>query len=395
MDTHIASRAEIQVEQPDAVAEIAAPPLRGRGLFRRGAAWPVEPEAPPPPAVEPAPRRRGGLMTTACVAAVLAVAGGVFWISPYNQATLADLRQAFTRVQNAAEAALPGAEAPSRAAAPTAPAAALARAPTPSRARPPAETVSATGGDDMARFLNFRGGETLAPALLAPSSKTPATVAVAATPALAAVAPVAPPASQAPQAVVPVSQAADPAKPGNEGMKPAASVVPADAVAVVAALRAVPMTEPQQVQVLELLTQLGTVVHDQRAEIAQLRLDQQHVGQRVDGSLADFNRRVALAEARGAVSSAMASPATGAAAAAQPTPATPPAAAAADTAPHRYHVQAASPGLAMLSELDASGGEQRQLPVSLGDPVPGLGKVVSIFQRGASWVVKTEHGLVQ
>ena len=42
--------------------------------------------------------------------------------------------------------------------------------------------------------------------------------------------------------------------------------------------------------------------------------------------------------------------------------------------PHRYHVQAASPGLAMLSELDASGGEEQQLPVSPGDDVPGLGQ---------------------
>lgn len=67
----------------------------------------------------------------------------------------------------------------------------------------------------------------------------------------------------------------------------------------------------------------------------------------------------------------------------------------ADTGTHRYHVQAASPGLAMLSELDASGGEERQLPVSPGDTVPGWGKVISIAQRGTSWFVKTDHGLIQ
>jgi hypothetical protein len=61
----------------------------------------------------------------------------------------------------------------------------------------------------------------------------------------------------------------------------------------------------------------------------------------------------------------------------------------------RYHVQAASPGLAMLSELDQSGGEIRQIPVSPGDDVPGWGKVISISQRGAAWLVKTGHGVIQ
>lgn len=402
MDTHIASRAEIQVEEPDVAPEIASPPLRGRGLFRRRTARLVEREAPPAPQVVelvPLPRRRRGLMTTVCIAAVLAATAGLLWMSPYDHTSLADLRRAFSRVQDAAESVLPGAEAPPWAAPPTAPAAALARAPTPSRANPPVETVSATGGDDMTKFLNFRSQETLAPAPPASSPKpSPATVAAAsaspaavAAPAIVAI-PVAAPASQAHSVVASVAQSANPVKQGAGVVKPAAAIVPGDPVAAIAALRAAPMTEPQQVQVLELLTQLGTVVHDQRAEIAQLRLDQQHVGQRVDGSLTDFNRRVALAEARGAVSAAMANPVGGSGAA---TPLTAAAAAASDTAPHRYHVQAASPGLAMLSELDAAGGEQRQLPVSLGDPVPGLGKVVSIYQRGANWTVKTDHGLIQ
>jgi hypothetical protein len=72
---------------------------------------------------------------------------------------------------------------------------------------------------------------------------------------------------------------------------------------------------------------------------------------------------------------------------------TPPVAAA--TTPHRYHVQAASPGLAMLSDLDVSGGEGRPLAVSPGDTVFGWGKVISIGQRGTTWIVKTDHGLIQ
>jgi hypothetical protein len=66
-----------------------------------------------------------------------------------------------------------------------------------------------------------------------------------------------------------------------------------------------------------------------------------------------------------------------------------------NSTPARYHVQAASPGLAMLSALDASGGEEQQLPVSPGDSIPGWGKVISISQRGDTWVVKTDHGLIQ
>jgi len=178
-------------------------------------------------------------------------------------------------------------------------------------------------------------------------------------------------------------------------------------VAAIAALRPAPMTEPQQVQVLELVTQLGTLVRDQRTEIAQLRLDQKNVGERVDSALSDFSRRISLAEARGAVNAAMGveprpAQAPGGTAGSSAQVLTPvaarsvaPAAAPAATPPHRYHVQAASPGLAMLSELDPSGGEERQLPVSPGDDVPGWGKMVSIYQRGTTWTVKTDHGLIQ
>jgi acyl dehydratase len=49
----------------------------------------------------------------------------------------------------------------------------------------------------------------------------------------------------------------------------------------------------------------------------------------------------------------------------------------------------------MLSTLDSAGGEDQQLPVTPGDTVPGWGKVVSISQRGTTWVVKTDHGLIQ
>ena len=58
----------------------------------------------------------------------------------------------------------------------------------------------------------------------------------------------------------------------------------------------------------------------------------------------------------------------------------------------RYRVTAASPGLAMLSLLDRSGGEGSQLQVAVGDPVPGYGRVTAIQQRGSSWIVQTDKG---
>jgi len=61
----------------------------------------------------------------------------------------------------------------------------------------------------------------------------------------------------------------------------------------------------------------------------------------------------------------------------------------------RYRVQAASPGLAMLAEVDRGGGEGAQFEVLVGDKIPGYGKVTSIGQRGTAWVVATEHGDIQ
>ncbi len=61
----------------------------------------------------------------------------------------------------------------------------------------------------------------------------------------------------------------------------------------------------------------------------------------------------------------------------------------------RYRVQAASPGLALLAEIDRGGGEGAQLQVVVGDSIPGYGRVKSIAQRGTSWVVSTEHGAIQ
>jgi hypothetical protein len=63
--------------------------------------------------------------------------------------------------------------------------------------------------------------------------------------------------------------------------------------------------------------------------------------------------------------------------------------------PARYRVQAASPGLAMLSELDRSGEEVAPLQIAVGAHVPGYGRVTKISQRGTEWVVQTEKGPIR
>ena len=47
----------------------------------------------------------------------------------------------------------------------------------------------------------------------------------------------------------------------------------------------------------------------------------------------------------------------------------------------------------MLSDLDR--GDGASLTVLVGDTVPGHGKVISIQQQGANWVVSTDRGPIQ
>ena len=395
MNTHVTHRPEIQVHETEEVLTHAkggpeADRLRSFRVVNEDEPIPLNAATP----VIPAKRRRNGLMITACTIAVLVTAGGVFWISPYNHASMADITRSAKPAETAVTNPAPGAvgQGPILPT-PIAPAARLARAPEPSGGttplRTPAPNLTAPhpNGDEMAEFIRLGGlTNTAAPSSPEKRGDVPSVPpAVSNPPKTSAVATLLP---AVPEPPAPAHQAA------VAEQHPAASeaTVPKDAVAAVAAVRAAPMTDVQQVQVLDLVTQLGTLVRDQRAQIAQLRQDQQNLSERVDGSLNDFTRRISLSEARRALGAASAPTSTPAGARMiVPVVATIPA----DIGPHRYHVQAASPGLAMLSELDRSGGEERQLPISPGDNVPGWGKVVSISQRGTSWVVKTDHGLIQ
>lgn len=171
---------------------------------------------------------------------------------------------------------------------------------------------------------------------------------------------------------------------------------------------AVPDGHQEQAEVLQYVTGLSSEIARLRTENEMLRKD---VARRIaeqDGRLADFNRRVSIAEARAALRSASdagksdeapAEPITRVAAQPvlpQTTPGNP-ARLGIQPAPTRarFHVQAASPGLALLAEVGRGGGDGAQLQVAVGDQVPGYGVVKSVSQRGPNWVVLTEHGSIE
>jgi hypothetical protein len=92
---------------------------------------------------------------------------------------------------------------------------------------------------------------------------------------------------------------------GSHADQPAATAASAaDAVKVARELRAAPTTPPEPVQILELVTQIAAMVRDQRTETADLRADVQRTFAGTAAKLSDFERRLALAEARSAVASA-------------------------------------------------------------------------------------------
>jgi hypothetical protein len=231
----------------------------------------------------------------------------------------------------------------------------------------------------------------------------------------------------APDPAAGVSPGVSPA-PQPKPSAPLRADMPADPVKTASILQPGPMTTADQVQVLEVVTQMAAMVRDLRAEQAQQRADFAKAEGDMAARLTDFERRLALAEAgramavaraAGAPPAATATLAATAAATAPASPASSPgqnAAAAGSTPPaqvtpaaapvavqpasdkgaaKRYRVQAASPGLALLAEIDRGGGDGAQLQILVGDTIPGYGKVAAIGQRGTVWVVTTEHGDIQ
>jgi hypothetical protein len=217
--------------------------------------------------------------------------------------------------------------------------------------------------------------------------------------------------SEAPAAGKPVASAAAATPPQastQAAAAPAPVVHPADAADVAAALVPAPLSSRQVVDVLSVVTEMGALVRDMRNENAQLRTQVATLNDTVANKTMDFEQRLGLAEARGSVAAAMGAGKPQAAAPASiipavvtvsgartlrtmaVTPVSAPARSARD-----YRVQAASPGLAVLADTGAGPGQAAGLQVSVGDDVPGVGRITSIGQRGSTWVVQTDHGAIQ
>ena len=162
------------------------------------------------------------------------------------------------------------------------------------------------------------------------------------------------------------------------------------------------------------MTEFGTLLREVKAEVVALKAAQVVAAAATESKINDFERRLSLSEAKRAIESVKAvGEASGDAVQAKTTPAPgksigpsapgirtasltmqAPAPTAADEQ-RRYRIQAASPGLAMLAAIDGPGDQEGPLQVAIGASIPGYGKVKSIDQRGAAWVVQTERGVIQ
>lgn len=164
----------------------------------------------------------------------------------------------------------------------------------------------------------------------------------------------------------------------------------------------------QETRLYSMITELSTLVRRTREEVAALQESDKRTARAIDAKLTDFERRLNLGEAQRALDAAKAV----STAPKEAPPSAPPApngatkglvaaslttrAEPASVSPGaRYRVQAASPGLAMLSEIDRSGEEAAPLQVAVGASVPGYGRVTKISQRGTEWVVLTEKGPIR
>jgi len=160
--------------------------------------------------------------------------------------------------------------------------------------------------------------------------------------------------------------------------------------------------EKAETHTLEKIAELGALVTRLTGQVKDLQDKVQTLWTGADEKFADLTRRVALGEANRAVASAENAGSAGLAAQAQAKGSadgseaqeqTRTKVAAADVK-HKYRIQAASPGLAMLTAVDGSP-DDRPVEVAIGTALPGYGKVMSIEQHGQAWVVKADRGSIE
>jgi len=373
---------------------------------------PATPEAAPAATVQRSSRNALLGTAAALMLGMLAAGGGYYaWTVRAPSSATSDsmasngtvipapVRPSQVLAANQADQASPGAALPARptpAPPRTEPRSSAQRVPVPSVQGDAAEILS----------LRARGQQAAAPAP-PPPAVPEATSAAALPPSPPAEAAAAPPAPLAPVRPAVSAEAAPASTPAAAPSSvaptlPSPASNPPDAADVAATLRPALMTPQAQVDVLALVTQMGALVRDMRDENAALRSQVAMLTETVQGRTTDFEQRLNLAEARNSVAAAM-----GAGHRPVVTPilstsganggVTRPIAAAPSTARtvRDYRVQAASPGTAVLADINAPPGQAAGLQVKAGEMVPGVGRVVSIAQRGTAWVMQTDHGVIQ
>ena len=160
--------------------------------------------------------------------------------------------------------------------------------------------------------------------------------------------------------------------------------------------------EKAETHSLEKITELGALVTRLTGQVKDLQDKVQTLSTGSEEKFADLTRRVALGEANRAVASAENAGSAGSAAQAQEKGSAGGSEAqermrmkvAAADVKRTYRIQAASPGLAMLTAVDGSP-DDRPIEVAIGTELPGYGKVLSIEQHGEAWVVKADRGSIE
>lgn len=384
-------------------------------------------------AVKAQPSRRRWLLGTAAFVVLLAGTGGVLWLQRHGMVNLplpASLAPAVSASGGmpAGVATMPATIA--EVGGPAVPAVKQTAAPPPARAVAPIPAVPSLSPDmtDFAAFKDASGPSevgarpiarpTSKPTDASSSSSVPGevgtTVTPPAPPAAVAVANLTAPAIPvpAPTAVASVASAAPP----SPISAPVTPPKPRDAIQTAIDLRADPMSPKQQVDAVGLVRELGAQLKDTRLTVAQLSETVADLKQQLEARTIEFDSRLTLSEAGTVLAeSAKAGGATHPLSTAQPgapsrtmpatrqavgpvsspAPAPAPAHVSSTRTVKDFRIQGASPGLAVLNVLTPAAGEAPVLYLGLGDQVPGLGRIKTISQRGTSWVVLTDGGLIQ
>ena len=216
------------------------------------------------------------------------------------------------------------------------------------------------------------------------------------------------PAITVPNAAVPGVTTAPAAAPTPPPV-PVPAPKPLDPVQTASELQAAPFSTKQQVDMVGLVRELGAQLKESRLTVSQMQATVADLKEQLETRMTEFDGRLGLAEAGTVLAqsakAALAQPIkTAAAVPARPSVASRQSAPAAQAAPpvspasrsvKDFRVQGASPSLAVLNILVAGPGEAPVLYVALGDQVPGIGRIKSIYQRGTTWVVQTDAGLIQ